>query len=138
MPSVILKPRISEKAYGLSQTKNTYVFDVSGFANKHTIAEAVKEQYGVDAELVNVANIKGKTKRTLINKRGKYAKGKRSDLKKAYVTLKEGASLPIFAAEEKEEEKAAKVADKAAKSKEKTKSPGTESEKPKKRFGRSK
>src|SRR3990167_1705775 len=115
MPAVILKPRISEKAYGLSQTKNTYVFDVSNFANKHTVAEAVKEQYGVVAELVNITNIKGKAKRTPLNKRGKFARGKKSDLKKAYVTLEKGASLPIFAAEEEEDKKAAKTAEKEAK-----------------------
>jgi ribosomal protein L23 len=32
----VLKPRMSEKAYGVSQLRNTYVFDVTGDTNKHS------------------------------------------------------------------------------------------------------
>ena len=114
--ATILTPRLSEKAYGASQVINTYVFDVPKDANKHTIARAVSAQFEVTVEDVRVIVVKGKAKRT-IRKGGRISKGRQSDIKKAYVKLKEGDSLPIFAgieeAEEKQE-KAAELAEKAA------------------------
>jgi len=114
MSLISLKPRLSEKAYGQSQT-GTYVFDVPSNSNKLTVALAVAEQYEVTVETVNIANINGKAKRTFISRRGKFVRGTRSDVKKAYVTLKEGDSIPIFAAEEEAEAKAQKAEEKAAK-----------------------
>jgi large subunit ribosomal protein L23 len=124
---VTLKPRVSEKAYGLSarnegkpDARNTYVFDVDGSLNKHTVARAIESQYGVSVEKVNVTNLKGKSKRT-VRKGGRPVAGRTSDVKKAYVTLKAGESLPIFAAidqanaeQEEAQEKLTKVAEKAA------------------------
>lgn len=119
--SLVLIPRVSEKAYALSQARNTYVFDVDGDANKHTIARAVTAQYDVAVTEVNIINLKGKVKRT-VRKGGRPSLGRTSDVKKAYVTLKAGDSLPIFAAIEEADakqaenaEKLAKVAEKAAK-----------------------
>jgi large subunit ribosomal protein L23 len=106
----ILKPRMSEKAYGVSQLRNTYVFDVEGDTNKHSVARAVTEQYSVTVTAVRVVNQKGKVKRT-IRKGGRATAGRQSDVKKAYVTLKSGDSLPIFAAIEEAEAKDAKVAE---------------------------
>jgi len=110
-----LKPRLSEKSYGLSQVSNTYVFDVPFDANKLTVASAVSVQYKVTVEKVNMAVTKGKSKRTFISRHGKFVRGTRSDVKKAYVTLKEGDKLPIFAAEEEAEAKEQKAAEKVAK-----------------------
>ena len=117
--ALVLKPRVSEKAYGLSQVHNTYVFDVERAANKHTVARAVEAQYGVTVTEVNVINAKGKSKRT-VRKGGRPTIGYTSDVKKAYVTLKAGDSMPIFAAieeatakEEKANQQFAKAADKA-------------------------
>lgn len=115
MKDIFLKPRISEKSYDLSKIRNTYVFEVSSDANKHTVAAAVAKQYEVNVVDVNIANIKGKTKRTYLNRRGKSITGSRSDVKKAYVVLKEGETLPIFAAEDEAEAKAEKAAKKAEK-----------------------
>jgi len=114
MKDIILKPRISEKAYGLSKTNNTYVFDVPRYANKLTVGKKVTEQYEVAVVNVRTQNVKGKSKTTYINKRSKHLKGTRSDYKKAYVTLAKGASLPIFAQEEEAENKAKKDAEKAS------------------------
>lgn len=119
---LILKPRLSEKAYGLSQTNRTYVFDVLSPAGKQSIGIAVEQQFGVSVTNVNVTNIKGKAKRTFVSKRGKFVRGTRSDVKKAYVTLQEGDSIPIFAAEEEAEAKAQKAEEKAAKKAKKEKS----------------
>ena len=112
--SIVLKPRMSEKAYGVSQLRNTYVFDVERAANKHTIARAVSEQYGVTVTEVNVINQKGKMKRT-VRKGGRPTIGYQSDQKKAYVTLKAGDTLPIFAAMEEAEAKDAETTEKLEK-----------------------
>jgi len=92
---MILKPRLSEKTYGLSLASNTYTFEVPGDATKHTVARAVAAQFKVAVAEVNIVNVKGKAKRT-VRKGGRPTNGKRSDVKKAYVTLAEGQSLPIF------------------------------------------
>lgn len=109
--SMVLKPRVSEKAYGHSQVLNTYVFEVPGDANKLTVADAVASQFDVTVEAVNILNVKGKTKRT-IRKGGRASIGKRTDKKKAYVTLKDGDSIVIFAAEEEADTKEAKKKEK--------------------------
>lgn len=96
-----LKPRLSEKTYGLSLAGNVYTFEVPADANKHSVARAVASQFGVTVTDVTILNVKGKTKRT-VRKGGRPVNGKRSDVKKAYVTLKEGDKLPIFDVPEEE------------------------------------
>jgi large subunit ribosomal protein L23 len=108
--TIILRPIFSEKAYALSLARNTYVFAVPKDANKHTVARAVSAQYDVTVVEVNIANIPGKAKRT-VRKSGRAVMGRQSDVQKAYVTLKDGDSLPIFAALEDD-----KAADKSSKS----------------------
>ena len=112
--SVVLKPRMSEKTYGMSQT-NVFVFDVDSDLNKHQIAEAVATTYEVTVKTVRIVVQKGKTKRLYRNRR--YETGTRSDIKKAYVTLKEGDSIPIFAAVETPEAEVAPTDKKAKKTK---------------------
>jgi large subunit ribosomal protein L23 len=123
--NITLKPRLFEKSYALSQQR-VYVFDVDKSVNKHTVARAVEAQFEVKVTAVNIANIPGKTKRTIsiMGKRMSNSTGTRSDYKKAYVTLAEGHSLPFFeaaeAADEKQEALQAKVDKAAAKKAEKT------------------
>ncbi len=125
--TIALRPRLNEKTYALAE-KRVYVFDVERAVNKHSIARAVEAQFEVKVREVNTTNIPGKAKRivSLTGKRMKNAEGSRSDIKKAYVTLAEGYSLPFFNAIEEEEQKeqavqekvdkaAAKQAEKAAK-----------------------
>ncbi len=107
-------PRISEKAYGQSQTTNTYVFVVPNDSNRVTVAEAITAQFGVTVTDVNILNVKGKVKRT-VRKGGRASTGRDNDFKKAYVTLKEGDSIAVFAAEEEQEAKEAKLAKKGKK-----------------------
>jgi large subunit ribosomal protein L23 len=116
--TLVLTPRMSEKAYGVSQTHNTYVFVVPNDANRHTVARAVAAQFEVTVENVNIANVKGKAKRT-VRKGGRVSRGKQADFKKAYVTLKDGDTLPIFAAVEEATEKEERVAELAEKAAEK-------------------
>lgn len=97
--SMALRPRISEKAYGLSQQRNTYVFEVPTDSNKVTIASAVAAQFSVTVTDVNITNLKGKKTRR-VRRGGRATSGVRPDVKKAYVTLKSGDSITIFANEE--------------------------------------
>lgn len=108
--TLVLKPRVSEKAYGQSQA-NVYVFSVDKGANKHVIAGAVEAQFGVTVTSVNTIVQKGKAKNSA-RKGGRPIAGRTSDFKKAYVTLKDGDSITVFASEE--ETKADKKADKKA------------------------
>ena len=116
--TMTLKPRISEKAYDLSQTAGVYVFEVPSNANKLTVARAVASLYNVGVVSVNIVNIAGKSKRTYRKRQG-WVTGKKSDVKKAYVTLKAGDTIAIFPAEE---DKDAKTDKQPAKSKKATRS----------------
>ncbi|MDE2357545.1 MAG: 50S ribosomal protein L23 [Alphaproteobacteria bacterium] len=84
----ILAPLITEKATQLSE-QNKVVFKVALDADKETIAVAVEELFKVKVVKVNTLVQKGKTKRF----RGRP--GRRSDIKKAIVTLQEGQSIDI-------------------------------------------
>lgn len=97
---VTLKPRISEKAYALSEQVNVYIFDVPSDANKFDVAQAVNTQYEVSVTNVRIASVPGKAVRSYRNRGRRSINSKRSDIRKAYVTLKEGDKLPIFAAVE--------------------------------------
>jgi large subunit ribosomal protein L23 len=110
--SIVLKPRMSEKTYGQSSS-GVFVFDVDSSLNKHQIADAVAKTYEVTVVDVRIVVVKGKVKRSYRNR--KYETGVRQDVKKAYVTLKKGDSIPIFAAVEQAEE--AKMSDKKAEKK---------------------
>src|SRR5579862_1442013 len=100
MRYLTLKPRISEKAYALSENANTYIFDVPADANKHDIAKAVASQYEVKVNNIRMAAAPGKTVRSYRQRGRKSISGQRSGIRKAYVTLGEGDKLPIFAAVE--------------------------------------
>jgi large subunit ribosomal protein L23 len=84
----IVAPMITEKATLLSE-QNKVVFQVAMDATKEEIAVAVEELFKVKVTKVNTLIQKGKTKRF----RGRP--GRRSDLKKAIVTLQEGQSIDI-------------------------------------------
>jgi large subunit ribosomal protein L23 len=84
----ILSPVITEKATLLSD-HNKVVFRVDLNSTKEDIATAVEELFKVKVVKVNTLIQKGKTKRF----RGR--KGRRSDIKKAVVTLEEGQSIDI-------------------------------------------
>ena len=84
----ILAPLITEKATVLSE-QNKVVFRVALAATKDEIAVAVEELFKVKVTKVNTLIQKGKTKRF----RGRP--GRRSDVKKAIVTLQEGQSIDI-------------------------------------------
>lgn len=84
---VIVKPLITEKGMSLKEQQNKIVLKVALNANKIQIKKAVEDTLKVKVEKVATVSLKGKTKR--IGARI----GKRSDWKKAVVTLKEGEKV---------------------------------------------
>ncbi|MCD6035945.1 MAG: rplW [Rickettsiales bacterium] len=90
MYDVIRRPLITEKStMGAEQNKLT--FEIAPDATKKDVANAVKSIFSVDVTKVNIIRVKGKTKRF----RG--IKGRRSDVKKAIVTLPQGKTIDIAA-----------------------------------------
>ncbi len=116
LKNIVLIPRVSEKAYAISQMPGakTYVFEVPLNVNKNTIAKAISASYDVTVTSVRTTVVKGKVKQSY-RKGGRPQVGQRSDIKKAYITLREGDSLPIFEEIAAEEAKAAEAEEKAAK-----------------------
>ena len=88
-----VRPRVSEKAYATAKN-GVYIFVIPTDVNKVQIAEAVSIQFAVDVVSVNTVTQKGKPVR--FYRKGKFDNGTRSDIKKAYVRIKEGQSIPIF------------------------------------------
>lgn len=88
---VLRKMHISEKTAMLSQLSGQYAFEVEKTADKFQIKKAVEQLFNVKVKAVNVLNQAGKQKTF------KQRKGKRSDFKKAYVTLEAGHSIDMGA-----------------------------------------
>ena len=86
---VLIRPIITEKTTLLMQ-ENKYTFQVPLNANKVEIRKAVESIFNVKVEKVATIRVLGKTKRM-----GRTI-GKRSDYKKAIVTLKAGETIELF------------------------------------------
>lgn len=92
--TMVITPRISEQTYQQS-ARGVYVFKVPTDANKQTVKEAVQSQFDVTVTKVNITKIKGKMKPS--SRRGQRpVMGARTDMKKAYVTLKSGDKIDVF------------------------------------------
>jgi len=85
---VIVGPHITEKSTLVSE-HNAVVFKVAGDATKPAIKAAVEALFNVTVTAVNTMVVKGKTKKW------KGAPYKRSDVKKAIVTLAAGQSIDV-------------------------------------------
>ena len=99
-----ITPLVSEKAYALS-LQNVYAFRVPLNLNRNEIKAAVEEQFGVTVINIKTLVQDGKSVRFSRGKRSYPGTTKRQDVKKAYVTLKEGDSIKAFDVEEQPEEK---------------------------------
>ena len=88
--SVIKKPHVTEKTSLGSDATNTVSLVVDREANKIEIKQAVETLFKVQVSDVRTVNVAGKMKRF-----GKTT-AKRSNWKKAYVTLQEGQSIDFF------------------------------------------
>lgn len=96
MKTTLVIPKATEKSYQLSLANNTYIFIVPLKANKNEIKKAVEEQFEVTVTNIKTLIQSGKAIRFSRGKNHYPGTTNRSDIKKAYVTLKEGDKLNIF------------------------------------------
>ena len=89
--SIIIRPVVSEKSYGLLDN-GVYTFVVDPRATKIEISQAVETIFNVQVAKVNTLNRKGKRKRN----RKAATFGKRPDSKRAIVTLAAGGRIDLF------------------------------------------
>lgn len=90
---VLRAPHTSEKTTYLADKQKQYTFEVLRDACKGEIKKAVEHIFQVKVKQVTVINVKGKTKRF------KQMSGKRSDWKKAFVSLQPGHDIDLTVTE---------------------------------------
>jgi len=97
----IIRPLFTEKMTQLEDIERKYAFHVSTKSNKIDIKNAVEKQFDVEVQKVATMNRLGKTKDMTMKSGGRTIRttGKRSDWKKAIVTLKEGFSIDLMRGE---------------------------------------
>lgn len=88
--NVIVRPVLSEKSNDLRETGGKYVFIIRREASKQDVKKAVKAMWDVEVKSVRTLVQRGKIKRRGANL------SKPVKTKKAFVTLAEGAKLPLF------------------------------------------
>ena len=87
---VLKSPILTEKSTTQKETGNKVTFEVDRRANKIEIKQAVEKIFKVKVTDVHIMLVRGKVKRY------KNLLGKRSDWKKAVVTLKPGEKVPFL------------------------------------------
>ena len=87
--NLLLAPHVSEKSARAGEKHNQYVFRVRREATKPEIRKAVELMFEVEVLAVQVVNVAGKKKRF------GNVNGRRSDWKKAYVSLKSGQTIDL-------------------------------------------
>ena len=92
LKDILVRPLVTEKSMAQLGNEQTYAFEVGLGANKIQIKRAIESFYGVRVERVRTLVIRGKVKR--FGRRW----SKRSNWKKAYVTLADGESLDLYEA----------------------------------------
>jgi len=90
---ILLAPHVSEKTNRLAERHNQVAFKVLPDATKPEIKSAVETLFNVKVKGVTVLNVKGKRKRF----GGRL--GRRSDWRKAYVSLEAGHEIDFLVAE---------------------------------------
>ena len=86
---VLVSPILSEKSVSIKDTQNRYTFKVHSDSNKVDIKKAVETLFKVKVDKVRTMNFMGK-----MHKVGRY-EGRRSDWKKAVVTVKAGQKIDL-------------------------------------------
>ena len=90
LSSVLIKPRITEKAVRLSEA-NVYTFLVRQDATKRDVRDAVRELFNVTPQKVRI--VRKAPRRYLSRSRGRYVSER--GLKKAYVYVRDGDSIDL-------------------------------------------
>lgn len=94
MKDTLVRPIITEKTSSFLGTDRTYAFEVDIAANKIDVKNAIERFFGVKVQAVRTLIVRGKVKRF-----GRRT-GRRSNWKKAYVTLREGDQISLFGGQE--------------------------------------
>jgi large subunit ribosomal protein L23 len=87
---VIKRALITEKGTVMREIQNQYLFEVARDASKIDIKRAIETVFSVKVDHVRTQQIRGKVRRM-----GRYM-GKRSDWKKAIVTLQPDQKIELF------------------------------------------
>lgn len=90
--NVQIKPVVSEKSYNLANASNKYTFLVQCSMTKIEIKKEIESKYKVTVEDVNVTVRPGKMRTDWRTNK----KTRKSDMKKAIVTLKKGNKIDEF------------------------------------------
>ena len=96
--NTIIRPLFTEKMTQLEDVERKYAFQVISKANKIDIKNAVEKKFDVEVQKVATMNRLGKTKDMTMKSGGRTNRtsGKRSNWKKAIVTLKEGFTIDLM------------------------------------------
>lgn len=99
--SIIFRPILTEKMSRLEESQNRYAFQVDRRANKIEIRKAIEKKFNVKVSKISTTNMKGKQKQMTVRSGGHVIRtsGKRSDWKKAMVTLEEGFTIDLYEVE---------------------------------------
>jgi large subunit ribosomal protein L23 len=89
----IIRPVVTEKSIARTAASQ-YTFAVSHLADKRQIAEAIEKLFKVKVLRVNTQRLEGKHKQDL-RRRARRPSVKRSDWKKAIVTLRQGDKIEL-------------------------------------------
>ena len=97
---ILIRPIFTEKMSRLEDERK-YSFQVMPAANKLEIKKAVESKFGVKVEKVSTSNRIGKKKNMTVRSDGRTIRtnGKRSNWKKAIITLKEGETIDLLDSE---------------------------------------
>ena len=90
---IIIRPIITENSYDMME-ENVYTFEVTKDSNKVEIRQAIEALFNVHVTKVNTLNVKSKPKRL------RQQPGRTRTWKKAMVTLAEGETIELFAAQQ--------------------------------------
>ena len=98
--NILIRPIFTEKMSRLEEERK-YSFQVMPHANKLEIKKAVELKFGVSVEKVSTSNRIGKKKNMTVKSGGRTIRtnGKRSNWKKAIVTLKDGEKIDLLDSE---------------------------------------
>ena len=98
---IIIRPVLTEKMAILEERQNKYAFIVSSKANKIEIKKAIQKKFDVSVVKVAIINQLGKYKQMTVKSGGKTIRtiGKKSNFKKAIVTLENGSTIDLLRGE---------------------------------------
>ena len=98
---ILIRPLFTEKMSRLEDTERKYAFQVDPDANKLEIKRAVEDQFDVKVLKVSTLNRKGKDKQMSVRSGGRVirTRGRRSNWKRAVITLAEGFTIDLLRGE---------------------------------------